>query len=238
MSRAFALVLILFSSVGFAEDILPLPFTQAIAADQNIVISTSLEHEALQADAIADWYSSKDRLKINGLKRDQAKKEFLRAQERMKMGTITVVTFNQIAYAYQELEAKMIQLQHEIDQAKVRGLVQKYKTLEFGNPGTDHSAEILQALIEGYELKIKALESLLPVAETAHKLAKEYLEGGKNLTGRAIPQIEFEQRQMSWDIACDQEEAIRLQIQVAKTTLENLKRSRQRVGALVEHSGG
>jgi|GEM_PF-5174964 len=221
--------LLLISPLASADEDSAL-FAPALAADQGVVTSESLDKEFQQILALSSWQKAQDKLRVANLKFEQAKRDLARGKELRKSGTITESKFSGLYFDYRVLEVDMINLPIEVIKFRMTAQYHLLRVIEEGNPGVDRRKDQAKLMLEGAELEIKTLTASLELAQTAKQLAEGFVKNGKTLRAtNALTASDMEKRELAYQSAVIHIEAIESQLKLARMARESFTRALARL---------
>lgn len=221
------LLSILFISPTFAiEELQPV-----FAADQSIITSLSMTHEAQQFRAIAKWKSIKAQLKSAEMQLEQKEKSFNRESELYNSGKSSESRLQSAEKDFLDSKDNVTQLKGAANLLKTSAELNQQLVLKEGNPVLDNRRVISQNMIDSLLTEEKNQKAALANAINSKSYYERRLSSYKTLFAQGmVSKSEIENKELELKMATDRIESLKAELEGISSSLSGLHKTQSRLG--------
>lgn len=206
------------------------PFAPVYASEQNDITATSLLEERKQFRFFALWRVQKDQLITQGLRLEDAKKDYARIKELFDKGKESDFVLRAAKNTMDGADLRFKRIESEIQQTIALAELAKLRVLNSGNSDQDHRKEIALSIKKETQAALKTAQLEHKRFKTNQSFRLYRLNAGKKLfKEKVISRVDLEARKLAYQEASELVNSAKYQETSAKEALEAVEKSLKRL---------
>lgn len=200
------------------------------SADQPEITIQSMDYEAAQFKAVADWRLALDQAELWKIKHEFAAKEHERAKTLLAKEQISRERY--WLYYYRAEAARLEQERQKSDARQHHATAVAYQlgVESYGNPQKDYRVKMIDARLDMLHAQCNSLGLALQIVELENKLAAAKRDHGTDLLSKGtIAQAHFDDRELAAQASAQQAVILRNQKAAAEAHILALEKTRARL---------